>query len=84
MRPDEDQPAFGWTCIVRMVRPWNEWMFILFPRPGTGVEFNPSQDEYLQCVKNVVGDDDLKVEILNISKWFINETVAEYYSEGNM
>jgi hypothetical protein len=84
MRPDEDQPAFGWTCIVRMVRPWNEWMFILFPRPGAGVEFNPSQDEYLKCVKDVVGDDNLKVEILNISKWFINETVAEYYSEGNM
>jgi hypothetical protein len=31
-----------------------------------------------------VGDEKLPVEILGISKWFINEIVAEYYSEGNM
>jgi hypothetical protein len=24
MRPDEEHPVFGWTCIVRMVKPWNE------------------------------------------------------------
>lgn len=84
MRPDEDQPAFSWATVVRMVKPWNEWMFILFPRPGAGVEFNPSRDEYLECVKKIVGDDSLKVEILNISKWFVNEIVAEHYSEGNM
>lgn len=24
MRPDEEQPNFGWTAIVRMVKPWNE------------------------------------------------------------
>ncbi|KAK5182804.1 hypothetical protein LTR16_010173 [Cryomyces antarcticus] len=26
MQPDEDHPAFGWTGIVRMVRPWNEYV----------------------------------------------------------
>jgi len=24
------------------------------------------------------------VEILDVSKWLINETVAEYYTDGNM
>jgi 2-polyprenyl-6-methoxyphenol hydroxylase-like FAD-dependent oxidoreductase len=24
MRPDEEHPLFGWTCVVRMVKPWNE------------------------------------------------------------
>jgi len=24
MRPDEEQVLFGWSCIVRMVKPWNE------------------------------------------------------------
>lgn len=24
MRPDEESPIFGWSCIVRMVKPWNE------------------------------------------------------------
>ena len=59
-------------------------MFIMFPKPGTGVEFDPSQEEYLQACRNIVGDDSLPIEILGISKWFINETVAEYYSDGNM
>ena len=59
-------------------------MFILFPRPGAGVEFDPTDDEYLQACRNIVGDDSLPLEILSVSKWFINEIVAEYYSEGNM
>ncbi|TKA81593.1 hypothetical protein B0A49_00365 [Cryomyces minteri] len=84
MQPDEDHPAFGWTGIVRMVRPWNEWMFILFPAPGAGVEFETSGAEYLVRVKQLIGDDSIPVEILGVSKWFINEIVAEYYSDGNV
>ncbi|KAG9234564.1 FAD binding domain-containing protein [Amylocarpus encephaloides] len=84
MRPDEGHDLFGWTAIVRMVKPWNEWMFILFPAPGAGVDFAPSDEEYLKCVKKMVGDDSLPLEILGISKWFINEIVAEYYSDGNI
>lgn len=60
------------------------WMFIIFPAPGAGVQFSPTQEEYIKCVKTIVGDDSLPVEILNISKWFINEIVAEYYSDGNI
>jgi 2-polyprenyl-6-methoxyphenol hydroxylase-like FAD-dependent oxidoreductase len=26
MRPDEEQHAFGWSCIVRMVKPWHEYV----------------------------------------------------------
>jgi len=59
-------------------------MFIMFPRPGTGVEFKTSQKEYLQRVKETVGDDSIPVEILGVSKWYINEIVAESYSQGNM
>jgi len=70
------------SCIFLLIH--IRWMFILFPAPGAGTDFNPSQEEYLQCVKTIVGDDSLPVEILGISKWFINEIVAEYYSDGNM
>jgi hypothetical protein len=59
-------------------------MSILFPMPGAGTDFAPSHVEYLECVKKVVGDDSIPVEILGISKWFINKIVAEYYSDGNM
>ncbi|OCL03302.1 hypothetical protein AOQ84DRAFT_368495 [Glonium stellatum] len=84
MQPDQDHPDFGWTAIVRMVKPWKEWMFILFPAPGTGVEFNPTPEDYLKRVREIIGDPSISVEILNISKWFINEIVAEYYSDGNI
>lgn len=59
-------------------------MFILFPSPGTGVEFKNSHEEYLRRVKELVGDDSIPAEILGVSKWYINEIVAEYYSKDNM
>lgn len=59
------------------------WMFILFPKPD--VEFTePTHEQYLQRCKQIVGRDEIPIEILNISKWNINEIVAEYYSEGNI
>ncbi|CAG8983068.1 hypothetical protein HYALB_00006096 [Hymenoscyphus albidus] len=84
MRPDEEVRPFAWTTVVRMVKPWNEWMFIMLPTPGAGVDFSPSQEEYMEACKAIVGDDSIPIEILGISKWFINEIVAEYYSDGNI
>ena len=56
----------------------------MLPAPDAGTDFSPSHEEYLDCVKRMVGDYSLPVEILSISKWFVNEIVAEYYSNGNM
>lgn len=83
MQPDREHPDFGWMGIVRMVKPWNEWMFILFPNRDMDINVNPTNEEYLQRVRDFIGDD-TPAEILNVSKWFINETVAEEYSRGNM
>ena len=82
MQPDRDHPDFGWLGIVRMVKPWNEWMFILFTNRDTDANITPTHDEYLQRVRELIGDD-TPAEILNVSKWFINEIVAETYSVGN-
>ncbi|KAE8387116.1 FAD binding domain-containing protein [Aspergillus alliaceus] len=89
MQPDREHPAFGWMGIVRMVRPWDEWMFILFPERGyqaaaTGNgNVEVSREEYLNRVKQFIGDD-TPAEILSVSKWYINEIVADRYSEGNV
>jgi 2-polyprenyl-6-methoxyphenol hydroxylase-like FAD-dependent oxidoreductase len=83
MQPDKEHPQFGWQGIVRMVKPWNEWMFILLPTRDCDISIEPSKDEYLQRVREFIGDE-TPAEILDISKWFINEIVAEKYSEGNM
>jgi hypothetical protein len=60
------------------------WIFILIPAPNAGVTFETTDEEYLKRVKEFVGDDSIPVEIMSVSRWFINETVAEYYSDGNM
>lgn len=62
----------------------HRWMFILFPEPGAGTEFQTSQEEYLKRIKEMIGDDNIPAEILDVSKWFINEIVAEYYADGNV
>lgn len=84
MQPDREHPDFGWMGIVRMVKPWNEWMFILFPdRDYDRSQRKPLKEEYLKRVQEFIGDD-TPAEILDVSTWYINEIVAEKYSEGNM
>jgi hypothetical protein len=86
MQPDREHPGFGWMGIVRMVKPWNEWMFILFPSREYKIDSNgkgPTNEEYLARVKEFIGDD-TPAEIISVSKWYINEIVAEKYSEGNL
>ncbi|KAB5582861.1 FAD binding domain-containing protein [Coniochaeta sp. 2T2.1] len=87
-QPEKEHPAWGWACIVRMVRPWNEWMFIFLPPPGADVKADEinlaSKEQYKKRAEEFIGDPSVDVEILDVSKWFINETVAEYYSDGNI
>lgn len=84
---EKEHPKWGWAVVVRMVRPWTEWMFIILPDPRADVTaegMEASEEEYLARIKDFIGDDSIKVEILDVSKWWINEIVAEYYTDGNM
>jgi 2-polyprenyl-6-methoxyphenol hydroxylase-like FAD-dependent oxidoreductase len=83
MQPDKPHCDLGWISIVRMVKPWHEWMFILFPKPGVERP-EPTKEEYLVQVKNFIGDDSISAEILNVSRWTINEIVAAEYSKNNV
>lgn len=85
LTPELEHPSWGWSCIARMVKPWNEWMFIMFPEPGfTDFKIRLEEGEVLKRVKEMVGDDGVEVKIKAISKWYINEIVAERYSDGNI
>jgi len=87
-RPDEeDCPPWGWAVVVRMVRAWTEWMFIFPPKPWLdpkAVEMTGTNEEYVARVKTIIGDPSVNVELLHASKWWINEIVAEQYSDGNV
>lgn len=85
MQPDVECPDFAWSGIVRMVKAWNEWMFIMFPSPSasTSTTPQPSADAYVKRVREFIGDD-TPAEVLSVSKWYINEIVAETYQRGNI
>jgi 2-polyprenyl-6-methoxyphenol hydroxylase-like FAD-dependent oxidoreductase len=81
---DIDHPEFAWIGFPRMVKSWFEWVFIILPVPGYKADFPPTQEQWMKRVKQMIGDDSVDVEILNISKWQINDVVAEQYSEGRV
>ncbi|UQC77560.1 2,4-dichlorophenol 6-monooxygenase [Colletotrichum lupini] len=83
MQPGVDHPSFGWMGIARMVKLWFEWMFILFPDKDFDPSAEVTEEAYKKRVKEFIGDD-TEVEVLSVSKWFVNDIVAERYSEGNI
>ncbi|KAI9664660.1 MAG: hypothetical protein M1821_006106 [Bathelium mastoideum] len=81
IQPDLDHPDWAWAGIVRMIKPWHEWMCVFFPKPGTGVDVPPLvHADFLKRVQQIVGDPTLPVRILDVSRWYINEIVASSYS----
>ncbi|KAH8817325.1 FAD binding domain-containing protein [Xylogone sp. PMI_703] len=84
IKPDAEYPDFAGWSIVRMVKPWHEWLFIMMYKPTCPAEFMPSVEEVKKQVSAVIGDDSIPVYIQRIDKWIINETVAEVYGKGNI
>lgn len=69
--------------LVRMVRPWNEWLFIW----GYDIEQGERQltnDEAISIVRNLVGDESLEVRVRSTSTWTVNEMYAAHYSSGRV
>lgn len=84
-QPEIDHPPWGWSCLMRMVTAWHEWMLILIPEPGFEYfKVRPSNEEYLLRARQCIGDDSIPIKILDVAKWYINEIVAERYSDGNI
>lgn len=84
LQPDKEHPLFGWACIARMVKPWDEWLFIVLPERGKELECNPTNEEWLSRMKEFIGDDSIPTEILGVSKWRINDVVAEKFSKDRV
>lgn len=85
MQPGKEH-KFGLAPVMRMVKPWKQWILVCFPQPGVTIEdFQTSpetNDALVQHVKEAIGDLTIPVEILAVSSWKINDTVAEKYSDG--
>ena len=69
--------------LVRMVRPWNEWLIVW------GYDINQpapvvTDEMAIDLVRNLVGDQNLKVEITSTSVWGNNKMYAKEYNKGRV
>ncbi|WP_406050119.1 FAD-dependent oxidoreductase [Kribbella sp. NBC_00889] len=69
--------------LVRMVRPWNEWLIVWgydISQPA------PVVDEAMatEIVHNLVGDDTIGVKLKSTSVWSVNHMYAEKASNGRV
>ncbi|MFC3890541.1 FAD-dependent oxidoreductase [Lentzea rhizosphaerae] len=69
--------------LVRMVRPWHEWLIVWGFDLAQGVP-EVTEDDALQIVRNLVGDPALDAEITGISLWGNNEQYATSLHRGRV
>ena len=84
LQPEKDgfDPDLKAMSIVRMVKPWHEWMFILMSKPGfdpRAAHVTTNMNYYLPMVNQLIGDG-TPAEIFHVAHWYMNETVAQHYS----
>jgi 2-polyprenyl-6-methoxyphenol hydroxylase-like FAD-dependent oxidoreductase len=84
IRPDVEMPDFASWSIVRMVKPWYEWLVIMMYKPTCPSDFTPTPEQVRQQVSAVIGDDSIAVDVVRVDKWIINDTVAETYQKGQV
>jgi 2,4-dichlorophenol 6-monooxygenase len=82
LQPGSDVGGIG-MGLVRMVRPWNEWLILW----GYDIKHGPPKlddNEAIQIVRNLVGDNSIPVEIVTTSHWTVNECYATKNSKGRI
>lgn len=82
LQPGSDVGGIG-MGLVRMVRPWNEWLVLW----GYDIKQGPPQldnDEAIRIVRNLIGDQSLPIEITSTSVWTVNQCYATKSSNGRV
>jgi 2,4-dichlorophenol 6-monooxygenase len=82
MQPGSNIGGIG-MGVVRMVRPWNEWLLIW----GYDINQPPptlTDDEAIKIARNLIGDQDIPVKIKATSVWTVNHMYAKKTSKGRV
>jgi 2,4-dichlorophenol 6-monooxygenase len=69
--------------VVRMVRPWNEWLLI-WGYDINGPEPEVDEAEARRIAHRLIGDDSIDVNVRDISLWTNNRAYMSRYSEGRV
>jgi 2,4-dichlorophenol 6-monooxygenase len=82
MQPGADVGGIG-MGLVRMVRPWNEWLIvwgydIAKPVPVVDTEFATN------VARQLIGDPNLEIELIGASTWTVNNMYATQMQSGRI
>ena len=82
LQPGSDVGGIG-MGLVRMVRPWNEWLILW----GYDIKQGPptlDNDEAIRIVHNLIGDQSIPIEIVSTSVWTVNQCYATQNTKGRI
>ncbi|KAF4208747.1 hypothetical protein CNMCM8980_005631 [Aspergillus fumigatiaffinis] len=84
MKPDRTS-FFGLVGHLRVVRPWNRWVLIAFGANGSDPfeGLTPQSPELIHCLREMIGDESVDVEILHMDHWTVRTSIAEAYSNDD-
>jgi 2-polyprenyl-6-methoxyphenol hydroxylase-like FAD-dependent oxidoreductase len=79
-----DAPDWSAVGNFRMVRPWTEFVVSMHPSQRDGKIFEPTKEDILKRLYQMIGDDTIPIEILSSFRWTINDQVARTWQKGNV
>ncbi|TNE64720.1 MAG: 2,4-dichlorophenol 6-monooxygenase [Rhodobacteraceae bacterium] len=82
MQPGADVGGIG-MGLVRMVRPWNEWL-IVWGYDINAPEPKVTEEMATDVARQLIGDPELKIELLSANTWTVNNYYATELSKGRV
>jgi 2-polyprenyl-6-methoxyphenol hydroxylase-like FAD-dependent oxidoreductase len=79
-----DAPDWSAVGNFRMVRPWNEFVVSMHPATKEPSTFQPSDDMIRRRLYQMIGEDNVPIEIISAFSWTINDQVAERWHQGRV
>jgi len=71
------------VAVFRMVRRWDRWLVALIV-PESAENPEPAPGDIEKRIRELVGDPAIRINVLNVSRWTINDIVAERYAVGRV
>ena len=71
------------VAVFRMVRRWDRWLVALIV-PESAANPEPSAADIEERIRELVGDQATRIKILDVSRWTINDIVAERYADARI
>lgn len=70
---------------LRVVRPWNLWVLIAFGANGSDPfdGLTVQSPELIACIRDMVEDESVPIEILHMDHWTVRTSIAETFSKDD-